>query len=78
MKNLTKYINIIKKFNISIETLKSFSSVEDIDKFLIQFMEINVNQTMHKLKSIEDTRKEHIDNFTKEFKRKAFVLIPNR
>ena len=68
MKNLTKYINLIKKFNISIETLKSFSSVEEIDKFLIQFMETDVSQTMHKLRTIEDIRKEHIEHFTKEFK----------
>lgn len=68
MKNLSKYISIIKKFDISIETLKSLPSAEDIDKFLVQYMETNVNQTMHKLKAIEDVRKEHIENFTKEFK----------
>ena len=68
MKNLSKYINLIKKFNISIETLKSFPSVEEIDKFLIQYMETNVNQTMHKLRTIGDIRKEHIEDFTKEFK----------
>ena len=71
MSNLSRYVNILKKFNINIKELKDFQTVEEIDNYLIKYMQENVEQSVHKAHYLDQTRKEKIQAFTKEFKSKS-------
>lgn len=53
MKNLSKYIEIIKDFGINISSLRSLHSTEEIDEFLINYMKVHVSQLSNRLSDLE-------------------------
>jgi hypothetical protein len=51
MKNLSKYIGIIKRFGVSISNLRALHDEKEIDQFLVQYMEQHVQKEMDKIKN---------------------------
>jgi hypothetical protein len=70
MTKLSKYVDIIKRFGVSINELRQLKSPEDIDQYLMDYMKKICDKEMDRLHGVEYNRKKKIDEFTRDFKSK--------
>jgi predicted HicB family RNase H-like nuclease len=70
MAKLSKYVDIIKRFGVSITNLRQLKSPEDIDQYLMDYMKKICDKEMGRLHGVEYNRKKEIEEFTRDFKSK--------
>lgn len=68
MRKLSGYVDIIKRFGVNINDLRQIKNPDDIDQYLMDYMQRICDSEMDRLNGVEYNRKKVIEEFNRDFK----------